>query len=271
MKKIIKITILSLLLVSLTAPFTAKGSDALPKGALAPHPDHYVTDYADLLDREEEKKLDAQLKELSEKLNFDIVVVTTHDLEGKSPMDYCVDFSDYSGYGLDKDFSGICFLRYITEDGSDYEVWISTTGKGLDIFSDSDIQYQIDLIADDIIAGRYYNAFRDFGNNVYDDVYRYTHFTYNPFWLVVAVGLGLIVAASSVAGMKRDLLSVAPAGGAAEYIKRGSFKLLNSNDTFLYSNVKAVPIPRESSSGGGSHSSHHSSSGRSHGGGGRHI
>ncbi|MCR5585733.1 MAG: hypothetical protein K6F63_09920, partial [Lachnospiraceae bacterium] len=79
------------------------------------------------------------------------------------------------------------------------------------------------------------------------------------------------VASSSVAKMKRDLLSVAPAGAAAEYVKRNSFKLSNSTDTFLYSNVRGVPIPRDTSSGGGSHSSHHSSSGRSHGGGGRHI
>ena len=269
--KTVKITLLALLLVSLALPFKAYASESLPKGALAPHPGTNVTDDADLLTDTEEEKLDKQLKELSEKLKFDIVVVTTHDLKGKSPMAYCDDFYDYSGYGLDEEFSGICFLRYITEDGSDYEVWISTTGKGEKIFSDSDIQHQIDLIADDIIYGYYYDAFSDFGNNVYKKVYRYGRFSYNPLWLFVAAGLGLIVAGASVSKMKRDLKSVAPAGSAAEYMKKNSFKLTESSDTFLYSRVSAVPIPRESSSGGGGHSSHTSSSGRSHGGGGRHI
>ncbi len=266
MKKLLKAALSAILLFTLTAPNTVFASEAL-----APHPDSNVTDGADLLTADEEKKLDDHLKELSSKLNFDIVVVTTHDLEGKTPMAYCDDFYDYSGYGLDEVFSGICFLRYITEDGSDYEVWISTTGKGIDYFSDSDIQDQIDLIADDIIYGNYYDAFYSFADNVNRAIYHYTHFTYSPFWIVAGIVLGLIIAASSVSAMKKDLLSVAPAGSATEYIKRNSFKLKDSSDTFLYSRVAAVPIPRESSSGGGGHSTHRSSSGRSHGGGGRHI
>ena len=77
----------------------------------------------------------------------------------------------------------------------------------------------------------------------------------------------LIIGGTSTATMKKALKSVAPAGYATEYIKRGSFKLTNKSDTFLFKNVTRVAIPKSSSGS----SSHRSSSGVSHGGGGRHI
>ncbi len=264
MKRLINIILLSVILTIFSAPLTAKAYTAL-----APHPDHNVTDYAGLLSKTEYDMLDKHLKDLSAKHNFDIVVVTTHDLDGKTPMEYCDDFYDYGGYGLDERFSGICFLRYITEDGSDYEVWISATGKGEDIFqTQGDFDYLIDQVADDIIAGRYYSAFYDFGDVVASEYKSY--YSYNPFWIFAGIGIGLIVAASAVGSMKRALKSVAPAGSAVEYIKLGSFKLLGKSDNFLYKNVTKTYVPPASSSGGHS-TSHHSSSGRSHSGGGRHI
>ncbi len=305
MRKLFNLLLLTFLTVALAVPNKAYAGST---EALAPHPDHNVTDNAGLLTDDERAELDEHLKALSAELNMDIVVVTTHDLEGKTPEAYCDDFYDYSGYGLDEQFSGICFLRYISEDGRDYEVWISTCGKAISVFTDYAIQRQIDLIADDIIDGNYFSAFCDFGDNVkaaveayddalnravtdddfeyddpfeyYPDIYEhYAHYrtpvdtSYNPIWILVAIGVGLIVAFSVTSVLKSQLLSVAPATNATGYIKPGSFKLNRQSDNFLYRRVSAVPIPRETTSSGGSHhsSTHHSSSGRSHGGGGRHI
>ncbi len=305
MKKLFNLLLLTFLTVALAVPLKAYAGSTEP---LAPHPDHYVTDDADLLTESECAELDEHLKALSSELNLDIVVVTTHDLEGKTPEAYCDDFYDYSGYGPDEQFSGICFLRYISEDGRDYDVWISTCGKAISVFTDYAIQRQIDLIADDIIDGNYFRAFYNFGDNVktaveayedalnravtdddfeYDDPYEYypdiyvpydpyrrpVNTSYNPIWLAVAIGVGLIVGFSVTSVLKSQLLSVAPATNATGYIKLGSFKLNRQSDNFLYKRVSAVPIPQETTSSGGSHHSttHHSSSGRSHGGGGRHI
>ena len=259
MKKILSLVLSALALTIIISPAKAYAKE---------HPAHNAVDMAGLLTSSELSDLDAHLKELSRDLDFDIVVVTTHDLEGKSPMAYCDDFYDYGGYGLDDESSGICFLRYISEDGRDYEVWISTTGRGIDVFSDGDIQYQIDLIADDIISGNYYRAFYNFGTNAHDEVK--DHYSYHIIWIPLGLGLGLLVAAIATSSMKSALKSVAPAGYATEYVKQGSFKLTGQADSFLYNRLSAVPIPRETSSGG-SHSTHRGSSGTSHGGGGRHI
>ena len=160
MKKLFSVLLLTTFLVALCAP-----ARVFADQALADHPDYYVTDMAGLLTEEEKVLLNSELKVLSDELDFDIVVVTTNDLEGKTAEEYCDDFFDYMGYGRDDVFSGICFLRYITPDGSDYMVWITTTGLGLIYFNDGDIDDQIDYIADYIIDGKYYKAFSNFAKN----------------------------------------------------------------------------------------------------------
>ncbi len=159
MKKILIGILTAVLLTAFALPLKAYADSAL-----ADHPDYYVTDLADLLSDTEEQKLNEELKALSDELDFDIVVVTTHDMQGKTAEDYCYDFYDYTGYGRDDVFSGVCLLRYITEDGSDYMVTIIARGLGI-VYFDNNIDHQIDLIADDIIAQKYYNAFSAFGKN----------------------------------------------------------------------------------------------------------
>ncbi|MCR5824777.1 MAG: TPM domain-containing protein [Lachnospiraceae bacterium] len=168
MKRLFSVLLLTTFLVALCAP-----AGVFADQALADHPDCYVTDMADILSDDEEQQLNSELKALSDELNFDIVVVTTHDLEGKTAAEYCDDFFDYTGYGRDDVFSGICFLRYITPDGSDYMVWITTTGLGMIYFNDSDIDDQIDFIADYIIDGEYYKAFSSFAKNAANHVKDY--------------------------------------------------------------------------------------------------
>lgn len=281
MKKIISIILLSLLF---TLPVPAVKVKAEPTS----HPEHYVTDGAGLLSESEYATLDAYLSRISHELNFDIVVVTTHTLDGKSPRDYTEDFYVDNNYGLDADRSGVIFLRYITEDGSDYEVYIASTGKGQKLYdTDYDFDMLIDKVADYIIEGRYAKAFTRFADIVSEDVRDYDRQVaeynenvakhggkyvppYNPVWILIGLGVGLAVGGIAIGSMKRQLISVSTAGNATGYIKQGSFKLKEKTDTFLYKNVSAVPIPRNTSSGGHS-TSHTHSSGHSFSGGGRHI
>lgn len=100
----------------------------LTVGAADAHPPRLV-DNAGLLSQAEADSLRATLDQYSEELNFDIVVVTTNTLDGKTPRDYADDYFDYNGYGYGANRDGALFLRYIN--GSSMEVWLSTSGEGI--------------------------------------------------------------------------------------------------------------------------------------------
>ncbi len=284
MKKILSVKMLFLLMgVALLVSW------GRPQSASAKSDGKYVVDMADILSSTEEAQLEQTLKEMSERLKFDVVVVTTSNLDGKKPVEYADDYFDYNGYGQGDDRSGCLFLRYIN--GSQKEVWISTRGQGLDCIYDNYIDHIYDMMTDDVVSGRYFNAFSTYAKMVDETVTAY-HRTgsgividYNsgkteyvrdddeegsPFWaVVIALGLGLISALIYTGSLKSQLKSVHIASEAKAYEQ--SFILDSQKDRFVRSAVTKVAI--ESSSSGGSHSSssHHSSSGASHGGGGRHM
>ena len=56
-----------------------------------------LVDNADLLTEEEENLLLARLDEVSQRQQFDVVIVTASSIDGKSPMAYADDFFDYNG------------------------------------------------------------------------------------------------------------------------------------------------------------------------------
>ncbi|MDR1790203.1 MAG: TPM domain-containing protein [Propionibacteriaceae bacterium] len=82
-----------------------------------------------------------------------------------------------------------------------------------------------------------------------------------------ALVLALIAALSVLLSWKGKLKSVKARTEADDYIRKGSFVLTAQSDTFLYSNVVAVPRPKDTDSGGGSFGSHGSFGGFSSSGG----
>ena len=62
-----------------------------------------LVDGADLLTDTEEAELLQELNEISVRQQFDVVVVTTTSLDGKSAMEYADDYYDYHGYGMGQD------------------------------------------------------------------------------------------------------------------------------------------------------------------------
>lgn len=308
MKKNLILLILIFTFSFLSLPQTAYCS-SVQDANVSNHPTVNFTDNAKLVSEDEAIILNEDLIQKSNTLNFDIVIVTTNDLQGKTARDFCDDWYDYNHYGLDEVNSGICLLRYIKDDQSDYELWISTTGEGIWMFSDREIDEQIDLIADNIIAGNYNAAFTSFAENAYNHVtkcmeYKKNHITeddhynnnYNPYdqpfhdpyydyhpgkeplkteekviiCLIISATVGLVFALIMIGVYKSQLKSVSKAHSADGYVKRGSFALTHNRDIFLYKNVSKTAIPK-SSSGSGHSSTHIGSSGISHGGGGRHI
>ena len=235
-----------------------------------------LVDNADLLDEEEEALLLGKLDEVSERQQFDVVIVTASTIDGKSPMAYADDFFDYNGYGKGADRSGALLLVSM----EDRDWWISTRGYGITALTDFGIEkIGDDIIRDGLSDGDYYDAFVTFvkdcdsyvtqaknGTPVDRNTYK------EPFPFVKRIGasavIGLIVSLIVGSSLKGKMTSVKSAKAAAEYTRPGSFYLRDQSDVFLYNNVTRTAKPQESRSGGGGSSTHTSSSGASHGGGG---
>ena len=235
-----------------------------------------LVDNADLLDDEEEALLLGKLDEVSERQQFDVVIVTASTIDGKSPMAYADDFFDYNGYGKGADRSGALLLVSM----EDRDWWISTRGYGITALTDFGIEkIGDDIIRDGLSDGDYYDAFVTFvkdcdsyvtqaknGTPVDRNTYK------EPFPFVKRIGasavIGLIVSLIVGSALKGKMTSVKAAKTAASYTRPGSFYLRDQSDVFLYNNVTRTAKPQETRSGGGGSSTHTSSSGASHGGGG---
>ena len=243
---------------------SAAGFMVVPAAAEELHPPRLV-DGAGLLDVDETDHVRQILDQYSTELQFDIVIVTTSDLGGKSPRDFADDYYDYNGYGYGEEKDGVLLLRYFVAPKSpENKVWMSTTGEGIKIFSDSDIQSVFDDMVDDFDAGRYYGAFLTFADDVRAEVRDAR--SYNTIWIFIGLAVGLGIGLTVTGVMRASLKSVRQKRYAGNYVKDGSLNITDARDIFLYRTVTRVAKPKESSGGS---STHTGSSGRSHGGGGR--
>ena len=240
------------------------------------HPARLV-DEADLLTDAQEQELIAKLDEVSERQQFEVVIVTASSLGGKSPMDYADDYYDYNGYGYGANRDGALLLISM----ADRDWWISTTGYGITALTDFGIEKLGDnMVRNGLSDGDYYDAFSRFvsdcdsyvtqaknGTPVDRNTYK------EPFpWakrVLISAIIGAVVAVIVGSSLKGKMVSVKAARAAADYTRPGSLQLREQNDVFLFNNVTRTPIPQQTRSGGGGGSSTHtSSSGSSHGGGG---
>lgn len=236
-----------------------------------------MVDMADLLSDSEEKELQNQLDEISERQKVDVVVVTVDSLGSKSPMDYADDFYDYNGYGFGNKKDGILLLLSMEE--RDWH--ITTTGFGITAITDAGLDYISDEFVSYLSDGEYADGFKVYAELCDEFItqaktgkpYDVNNMPKEPFKLfpkiIIALGIGFAVAFVVTMMMKGQLKSVRRQAAADSYVKQGSMVITDSRDLYLYRNVTRTARPKDSSSsGGGGSSTHSSSSGSSHGGGG---
>ena len=238
-----------------------------------------MNDSADVLTAEEDSELEDALEELSLRQSFDVTIATIESLESvdyDSMEAYADDLYDYCQFGYGPDMDGVLLLVSV----GDRKWHISTCGYGITAFTDAGIQYLGEQMKPFMADGDYAAAFRTFvqWSDTYIDAARagrpYDVKTLprdplSPMYLVLAVGIGLVLAWVIVSVMKSQLRSVAFQENAASYVREGSMKLTNQRDLFLYRDVHRTERPKESSSSdSGGSSTHTSSSGTTHGGGG---
>lgn len=235
----------------------------------------YVVDNADLLTQTEENELSEKLQDISDELQFDVVVVTTNSIGSKTATEYADDYFDYNGYGRGSNNDGVLFLV----DMGDRKWAISTSGYGIEAIVDSALDDMEEEIVPYLKSGDYDGAFNEFADLTYDIVNdakngkSYSNSTTSTTKNHKNIGTNLIVAFSIGAGIsliiilvyRSKLKPVKFQKEAKEYIVPGSFNLRRSDDVFLYFNITKVPIPKNNDSDD-SGSFHSSSSGSSHGG-----
>lgn len=242
-----------------------------------------VIDSLDYLSSDEISRLNENIGRIQSEKNIDVVIVITDKLDGKTSMAYADDFYDENNYGFDSQYSGILMLINM----KDREVWISTTGLCIDIFTDSRIETMIGGITDKLKNGDFYaasNVYLDYVANYANQgipsgqqrveqpsVYYGEELSYfdkvkglatNPVVylvsLLISLGITLLLSLNSK-GKKTTNFQT--------YEESGSFNLSQKEDMYLREFVTKTKVVKNESSGGTS-STHSGSSGRSHGGGG---
>ena len=231
-----------------------------------------LVDEAHLLDSTQAQELEAELDTVSERYSCDVAIVTQNSLGGQSAQAYADDFYDYNGYGYGEDDSGILFLL-----GMEERKWaITTYGAGISAFTDAGQEYITEKIVPFLSDGDYDEAFSLFTELCGDfllqaekgETYDIGNLPKAPFslwWIPGSLGIGAILGGIGVLVMKGQLKTVRAKAAADDYVQKGSLRVTDRQDYFMYRHVDRKEKPKESSSGGGS-STHRSSSGRHHGG-----
>ena len=236
-------------------------------------------DGAEVLTEDEDNELEDALEELSLRQSFDVTIASIESLESvnaDSMEQYADDLYDYCQFGYGTDRDGVLLLVSV----GDRKWHLSTCGYGITAFTDAGIQYLGQQLTPFMAEGDYAGAFRTFVQWADDyvtaareghpyDVNTLPREPLSPMYLVLALGIGLVLAWIIVGVMKGQLRSVAFQENAASYVREGSMKLTNQRDLFLYRDVhRTEHVEEKDSSDSGGSSTHTSSSGTTHGGGG---
>ena len=127
---------------------------------------NYVQDDAKLYTEKEIATIQKELDEFSNKNNFDIVLVTTNNTNGKTSMAYADDYFDYNGYKED----GALMLINMQK----REIWISTTGLGISYFNDAKLNSILDVVTPKLSSKNYKGAYDSFFKEISSVVSLYT-------------------------------------------------------------------------------------------------
>ncbi len=247
-----------------------------------------IVDDADLLTSQQEYLLETTTDVIRDDYDFEVVIVTVESTEGKSIEAFADDYYDYNGYGVDAEYSGVILVV----DMGSRNWFISTTGTGISLFGDGEIDYIEQEVIPYLSDGDYaacFSEFLDTCNEVleldsqgedfsdyygytdqdyyYEDDYGYSSpgvdWTKNIFIsLMVGFGVSLLI----VFGMKSKLKTVRTKSEASDYVVPGSMNVTNAYERFLYRHVTKTPRQQNNSGGRSGGGVRVSSSGRSHGG-----
>ncbi|MDR0470038.1 MAG: TPM domain-containing protein [Peptococcaceae bacterium] len=228
-----------------------------------------------LLTAEQAATLTAKLDEISQRHQFDVVIVTVYSLEGWEARLYAVDFLEQNGFGYGKD-NDSAILLLATEDR---DFGFATLGYGIEVFTPAGQDYLDKLFLPQLRVNDYFGAFMAFadasddflikaktGSSYDDDNIPLTATERSDLHRNTIIGslVVALLAAFIVTGRwKSQLKSVRKEYMANVYIRDGSMVLTDQQDIFLHKHVSQSRRASESSSSSSGGSSFSSSSGSS--------
>lgn len=234
-------------------------------GSALAEPMVHVADNADVLTDAEEAHLNEAMRALYEEFEFDSVIVTTNDYQGKSSQLFTNDFYDsFRDYASYPDGVILSLNPSVPPRGEVYE---SARGSGMKMLSDRGEDDLFNVLRPYAADQDYSGMFKAYVSYLRDTLTPATPFelagAYAPFVLIA----GFVIALVSVLVMKGKLKTARPQSAASRYVIPNSLNLAQARDIFLYETVvrRKIETPKSGgSSGGGTRST--SSSGNTYGG-----
>ena len=217
-----------------------------------------VYDYAQVLSVEEELNLKKEIDLFIANHNMDMALVTVKYHEKIDTMNYADDFYDYNGFGIGNNHDGLIFVIDFTFGYTD--IWMSTTGKAIQMYTDS----RIDSILDSVAAQKnngYYKMFNTFvkRSNEFANMGIPSYGTKEKGqinWLYIFI-LSSVIPSIIILILIGKNKMVKVATHATQYLVKNSVVINKRSDRFITTHTTSVRINDSSSSGGGSRSSTH--------------
>lgn len=226
-----------------------------------------VYDYAQVLSIEEEEKLKKEIDLFIANHNMDMALVTVKYHEKIDTMNYADDFYDYNGFGIGSNNDGLIFVIDFTFGYTD--IWMSTTGKAINLYTDARIDSILDSVSFKKNRG-YYEMLDTFieESNYYANIgiSSYNNESKINFKNIIIISLVIPSIIILILILKNKMIKAAIT--ASHYLIKDSVIINKRSDKFITTHTTSVRI-NDSSSGGSS--THSGSSGISHGGGGRRL
>ena len=219
-------------------------------------------DESEVVPDADEAALLGKINELSEKYEFDLVIMTVNSesLAGIPIDEFANDTFLYCGFGYGENKDGMLLLMVM-----DTRDWcVSKNGYALTAFTDAGYDYIVEQIRDDLSNDKYTEAFNTYVDLCDDflakakagEPYTEDNLPKEPFGvassLAISVIIGFVIALIVTGVMKGKLKSVRYQAAASDYTKRGSLNVTEARDFFLYSTVSRREKKKDSSSSGSS-------------------
>lgn len=214
-----------------------------------------VYDNADILSDSEEAVLEEKLSGIADTYGHDVIVYTTDSIGSKEAWEYNEDLRYEINAGIDG--SGIIYL--VSMEYRDYDIY--SFGN---MYEEIMINSVRDDLAEELVSylsdGDYYGAFDRYADKVKAEIINVRENGPNEepsYAIPIGIGCGLIIGLITVLIMKSGMKTTRAEAMANNYVRQGSFRLTNSRDIFLYSQVTRTKRSSNNSSsgGGGGHSS----------------
>ncbi len=247
--------------------------------------DEKIYDFADLLTDEEDKKLAELFNNFIDIYRMDLALVTINENpysilpnyytnQDYYTMRFADDFYDYNDFGIGDTYDGLV----IVVDMSNRFIWISGTGRGKEIFTDSKINGILDYSYKYFKGGDYYGGIYDtvfllseefdisleeqLGINYVSSRDKAKYYSYLAITLVLSIISTVIFTSINISRCKQAKI----ASSANNYLHVNGINVIN--DIMINKRVTSHVISSSSGSGGGGHIG---GSGISHSGGGHHF